>query len=73
MIDDYNALRSFFGITVLLGITISGWIVGIRMRRRMKKSLGRKATDLDLVSLKTWMHVDETEQKNKESQPIHPR
>ena len=72
-VDDYNAAKTFVGIIVLLGITISGWIVGIRMRRRMKKSLGRKATDLDLVSLKTWMRVDETEQRDEESRPIHPR
>lgn len=57
----------------IIGTTVSGWIVAVRMRRRMKKSLGRKATDLDLVSLNTWMRVDETEQKNKQSQPIHPR
>ena len=57
----------------IVGTTVSSWIVAVRMRRRMKKSLGRKATDLDLVSLNTWMRVDETEQKNRQSQPIHPR
>jgi hypothetical protein len=57
----------------MVGTTVSGWIVAVRMRRRMKKSLGRNATDLDLVSLNTWMRVDETEQKNRQSQPIHPR
>lgn len=57
----------------MVGTTVSGWIVAVRMRRRMKKSLGRNATDLDLVSLNTWMRVDETEQKNRQSHPIHPR
>jgi hypothetical protein len=57
----------------MVGTTVSGWIVAVRMRRRMKKSLGRKASDLDLVSLNTWMRVDETEQKNRQSQPIHPK
>ena len=54
-------------------ITISGWIVSLRARRRMKKSLGRKASDLELASLKTWMAVEETEQREEESGPIHPR
>jgi hypothetical protein len=39
----------------------------------MKKSLGRPATDIELASLKTWMRVAETEQRNEESSPIHPR
>jgi hypothetical protein len=54
-------------------ITVSGWIVSLRARRRMKKSLGRKASDLELASLKTWMAVEETEQREEESGPIHPR
>jgi len=57
----------------------SAWNHDFRVDRRYphapenEEISGKKATDLDLVSLKTWMHVDETEQKNKESQPIHPR
>jgi len=38
----------------------------------MTKSLGRSATDLELASLKTWMRVEETEQREKESGAIHP-
>ena len=53
--------------------TVSEWIVTLRARRRMKKSLGRKATDLELASLKTWMRVEETEQREEKSRPIHPR
>jgi hypothetical protein len=45
----------------------------VRVRRRMKKSLGRSASTLELVSLKTWMKVEEAEQQRKESGPIHPR
>jgi hypothetical protein len=39
----------------------------------MKKPLGRKATDLELASLETWMRVEEAEQREEESRPIHPR
>jgi hypothetical protein len=60
-------------ITEAIWTTISGWIVTLRTRRRMKRSLGRKATDLELASLNTWMRVEEAEQRDKESGPIHPR
>jgi hypothetical protein len=39
----------------------------------MKKSLGKTPTDLELASLKTWMKVEEAEQREKESGPVHPR
>jgi len=60
-------------VTKAIWITISGWIITLRARRRMKKSLGRKATDLELASLNTWMRVEEEEQRDEESGPIHPR
>jgi hypothetical protein len=60
-------------VTKAIWITLSGWIITLRARRRMKKSLGRKATDLELASLNTWMRVEEDEQRDEESGPIHPR
>ncbi len=60
-------------LTTAIWLTVSGWIVTLRARRRMKKSMGRSATDLELASLKTWMKVEEREQQEKESGPIHPR
>ena len=59
-------------VTIAIWMTVSGWIVSLRARRRLKKSLGRKATDLELASLNTWMSVEETEQREEESGPIHP-
>ena len=44
-------------------IGISGWIFATRMRRRIKKDLGRAADDSDLASLETWMNVDAVEEK----------
>jgi hypothetical protein len=69
-IDIFDGLIEFAAVIALI---VSGWIVTKRVRRRMKKSLGRKATDLELASLKTWMRVEEAEQREKESGPIHPR
>jgi hypothetical protein len=51
---------------------VSSWIVAVRMRRRMQKSLGRKATDRELISLTTWMQVDEKEKREQQSRPIAP-
>jgi hypothetical protein len=67
-IDTDRPLR----LSEAIWLTVSGWIVTLRARRRMKKSLGRSATDLELASLKTWMKVEESEQHKKESRPIHP-
>lgn len=69
----YIPADRLYGLGRAIWITVSGWIVSLRARRRMKKSLGRKATDLELASLKTWMRVEEAEQRDKESSPIHPR
>jgi hypothetical protein len=72
MFDMFDMTDGLSGISKAIVATVSEWIVTLRARRRMRKSLERKATDLDLISLKTWMRVDETERKSKENQPIHP-
>jgi hypothetical protein len=68
--DLIDGLFEFLGV---IAVTVSGWIVTKQVRRRMQKSLGREASDLELASLKTWMRVEEAEQRDKESSPIHPR
>jgi hypothetical protein len=69
----FDSIETLFELIALIALTVSGWIVTTRVRSRMKKSLGRKATDLELASLNTWMRVEEAEQRDKESSPIHPR
>lgn len=69
----FSSISTLYVLGFAITLTVSGWIVTVRARRRMKKSLGRKATDLELASLKTWMRVEEAEQRDKESGPIHPR
>ena len=68
--DIFDGLFEFVAV---IAVTISTWIVTRQVQRRMKKSLGRKATDLELASLNTWMRVEEEEQRDEESGPIHPR
>jgi len=69
----FDAIDTLIGFAAVIALTVSGWIVTMRVRRRMKKSLGRRATDLELASLNTWMRVEEAEQREKESGPIDPR
>ena len=69
----FDVFDTFVGFVAVIALTVSGWIVTMRVRRRMRKSLGRSASDLELASLKTWMKVEEREQQEKESDPIHPR
>ena len=68
----FDAIGTLHILGVVIGAAVSGWIVTMQVQRRMKKSLGRNATDLELASLKTWMRVEEAEQREKESSPIHP-
>jgi hypothetical protein len=42
--------------------TVLAWIEGLRMRLKIKKDLGRTATETDLTSIDTWMKVDEAEE-----------
>jgi O-antigen/teichoic acid export membrane protein len=41
-----------------------------RMRRRIRKNLGRDATEADFTSLNTWMKVEEVERRQKDNKPI---
>jgi hypothetical protein len=68
----FDAIGTLHILGIVIGAAVSGWTVTSRVQRRMKKSLGRNATDLELASLKTWMRVEEAEQREEESRPIHP-
>jgi len=57
----------------LIVTTVSAWITAFQMRRKIKKSLGRNVSDTELVSINTWMKVEEAEQRNEQSKPINPR
>ena len=52
---------------------IASWIIGIRMRRRIKRDLGREAKEADLGSIDTWMKVDEVEEKKDPSRAWVPQ
>jgi hypothetical protein len=68
----FGALRLIAIAVVVIVSAVSTWIVGVKMRRRIKRDLGRKASDLDLTSLDTWMEVDDEEQRNERNIPKKP-
>jgi hypothetical protein len=68
-IIDYRLLIAL----IIAGMTaVSTWIIGIQMKRKIKKDLGRKATESDLTSIDTWMKVEEEEEKNDRDKPLKP-
>jgi len=44
-------------------------IIGFRMKRTIRRTLGRKTTGKDLDSINTWMQVDEQAKKYNEARP----
>ncbi len=69
----FQALLTLNGREIAVLIVIfnlaAAWIIGIQMRRRIKKDLGRKATKADLSSIDTWMKVDQAEEQKKSIKP----
>ena len=71
-VSKYAFPQAEVGLISIIVETIWAWIVGIRMRLKIKKDLGRKATDADLTSIDTWIKVDEAEQQNTRKDPLKP-
>jgi hypothetical protein len=59
-------LRVLFTLVAMLITAISTWILGLRMHRRIRRALGRDVkNEMELTSLKTWMNVEDTEERNR--------
>jgi len=58
-------------IAVILFVVwpVSSWIIGIGMRRKIRRDLRRQPTETDNTSIDTWMKVDEVEQRNELNNP----
>ncbi len=50
-------------LLIVIISSISAWIVGIRMRRRIKRALGKNVSETELTSFNTWIQVDEAEER----------
>jgi hypothetical protein len=62
----YFRFKILIGLAVIVVATITSWILGVRMRRRIKRALGVEVkNEMELTSLKTWMAVESEEEKNR--------
>jgi hypothetical protein len=62
-------LDFFFHVALVVAPIIAA-IGTYRMRGRIRKNLGRDATEADFTSLNTWMKVEEVERERKDNKPI---
>ena len=61
-----GSIKVVAGLVVIAVTTITSWILGVRMRRRIKRTLGITPTnEMELTSLKTWMNVENVEERNR--------
>jgi hypothetical protein len=50
---------------VIIFTLITSWILGLRMRQRIRQTLGVNVdSEAELTSLKTWMNVESIEEQN---------
>lgn len=57
-------------LIVIIGSSISAWVLKMRLKRKMERGLGRKVDDSELTSISAWMKVPDKaqpypEEKNK--------
>lgn len=62
----FGSIKEIIALITILVTVIATWILGVRMRRRIRKALGREVTnEMELTSLQTWMAVENAEEKNR--------
>jgi hypothetical protein len=53
-------------LTVILVTSVWAWILGLRMRRRIRRALGKNVeNETELTSLSTWMKVEDEEERKR--------
>jgi hypothetical protein len=58
-------VKLIISIVVIIFTLITSWILGLRMRQRIWRSLGVNVdSEAELTSLKTWMNVESIEEQN---------
>lgn len=71
MFHPFSNVKAFVAIVAIIFTTISAWIMGIRMRRRARKALGRDVSSGELTSINLWMNVQDAE--HREDPRTEPR
>jgi len=61
-----GTIKTVVALVMIAVTAITSWILGLRMRRRIKRTLGVEIrNEMELTSLKTWMNVQNVEEKNR--------
>ena len=64
--DLVGSIKTLIALIVIAVTMITSWRLGVRMRDRIKKTLGIQVTnEMELTSLKTWIDVENAEEKNR--------
>ena len=58
-------MRGLFLIGAILVTTITAWITGVLMRRRVKRALRKDVADEELTSINLWMEVEDVEERKR--------
>ena len=69
----FGELKTIVALVVIVFTTISAWIMGIRMRRRARRALGRDVSRGELTSINVWMDVQDAEEREnpRTDPPLH--
>jgi len=59
-------MKSLVELVFILVTSLRAWVLGIPMRRRIRSTLGKRAAnEMELTSLKTWIQVEEVEERRR--------
>lgn len=65
----FGHIQTWIEVVITAVIAVTSGILGIRMRRRIRRALDTKVeSELELTSLNTWMRVEEEEVRKKQTQ-----
>jgi len=57
-------MKGIVALTAIVVTSVWAWIIGVRMRRRIRRALGHDArNEVELTSLNTWMKVEDEEER----------
>jgi hypothetical protein len=61
-----GSIKALTALAVIAVTAITSWILGLRMRRRIKRTLGIEVrNETELTSLKTWIDEENVEEKDR--------
>lgn len=66
----FGEIKGIAAVVVIVFTMVSAWIMGIRMRRRARRALGRNVSGRELTSINMWMNVEDAERReNPRTEP----